>query len=78
MPKRPYPRHRRRHTAILIAALEDPTQTQKQIAKTTGYSESQVSRIMCSEDFQMMYDVLLREAAVNARSKWLISTSTPR
>ena len=40
MPKRPYPRHQRRHTAILIAALENPAQTQKQIAKTTGYSES--------------------------------------
>jgi hypothetical protein len=78
MPKRPYPHHQRRHTAILIAALENPAQTQKQIAKATGYSESQVSRIVCSPDFQMMYDILLREAAVNARSKWLSRTSTPR
>jgi hypothetical protein len=78
MPKRPYPRHQHRHTAILIAALENPAQTQKQIAKATGYSESQVSRIMCSPDFQAMYDILLREAAVNARSKWLTRTSAPR
>jgi transcriptional regulator with XRE-family HTH domain len=78
MPKRPYPSHQRRHTAILIAALENPAQTQKQIARATGYSESQVSRIMCSEDFQMMYDILLREAAVNARSKWLERPRTAR
>ena len=55
MPKRPYPRHQRRHTALLIAALENPAQTQKQIAKTTGYSESHVSRIMCSPDFLAMH-----------------------
>ena len=76
MPKRPYPRHQRRHTAILIAALENPAQTQKQIAKATGYSESQVSRIMCSPDFLAMHDILLREAAADARSKWLTRIGT--
>jgi hypothetical protein len=78
MPKRPYPKHQRRHTAILIAALENPAQTQKQIAEATGYSESQVSRIMCSPDFLAMYDVLSREAATTAWSKGMTRTSTPR
>ena len=78
MPKRPYPRHQRRHTALLIAALENPAQTQKQIAKTTGYSESHVSRIMCSPDFLAMLKILVREAAADARSKWLTRIDTPR
>ena len=78
MPKRPYPRHQHRHTAILIAALENPAQTQKQIAKATGYSKSQVSRIMCSPDFLAMHSILLREAAADARSKWLTRIGAPR
>ena len=78
MPKRPYPRHQRRHTALLIAALENPAQTQKQIAKTTGYSESHVSRIMCSPDFLAMLKILVREAAADAKSKWLTRIDTPR
>ena len=53
MPKRPYPRYRHRHYAVLLA---DPSQTQKEIAKATGYSPSQVSRILCSPDFQQVYD----------------------
>ena len=44
MPKRPYPRYQRRHDAILFAVLENPMQTNKEIAKATGYSPSQVSR----------------------------------
>jgi hypothetical protein len=77
MPKRPYPRHQLRHTAILIAALENPAQTQKQIAKATGYSESQVSRIMCSPDFLAMHHTLLWKAAADARSKWLTRIGSP-
>jgi Winged helix-turn-helix DNA-binding len=73
MPKRPYPRYRRRHDAILLSILERPFQTQKQIAEATGYSPSQVSRIMCSPDFQMQYDVRMQEATFVARSKWLNS-----
>ncbi len=48
MPKRPYPRHQRRHNAILLAVLGNPSQTQKEIAK----APSQVSRIICSPEFQ--------------------------
>ncbi len=51
MPKRPYPRYQRQHDAILFAVLENPMQTNKEIAKATGYSPSQVSRITCSQDF---------------------------
>jgi hypothetical protein len=71
MPKRPYPRYRRRHDAILLHILENPMQTQKEIAKATGYSESQVSRILCSPDFQVQYDIRMQEATFVARSKWL-------
>ena len=71
MPKRPYPRHRRRHDAILLRILENPMQTQKEIAAATGYSASQVSRIMCSPDFHVQYDIRMQEAALLARSKGL-------
>lgn len=74
MPKRPYPSYQRRHHAILLAACRDPGKKQKQIAEETGYSESQVSRIMCSPNFLQTYDMLMREAASEARSKWLERT----
>ena len=75
MPKRPYPRHQRRHNAILIAVLENPSLKQKDIAKGTGYSASQVSCILCSPEFQELYGIFLQEAAVDARSKWLTRAS---
>jgi len=71
MPKRPYPRYRRRHDAILLRILENPSLTQKELAAATGYSASQVSRIMCSPDFQAQYDIRMQEAALVARSKGL-------
>jgi Homeodomain-like domain-containing protein len=71
MPKRPYPSYQRRHHAILLSVCRDPGKKQKDIAKETGYSESQVSRILCSPDFQQAYDMLIREAASEAHSKWL-------
>jgi transcriptional regulator with XRE-family HTH domain len=71
MPKRPYPRYQRRHDAIMLRILENPMQTQKEIAKATGYSPSQISRILCSPDFQAQYDVRMQESALLARSKWL-------
>jgi hypothetical protein len=75
MAKRPYPRYQRRHDAILLRILENPSLTQKEIAEATGYSASQVSRIMCSPDFQAQYDIRMQEAAFVARSKWLSSIS---
>jgi hypothetical protein len=71
MPKRPYPRHQRRHDAVLLSLLQNPLQTQKDLAAATGYSPSQISRIVCSPDFQAQYDVLIHESALLARSKWL-------
>jgi hypothetical protein len=71
MPKRPYPRHRRRHNAVLVAVLENPMQTNKQVAEKTGYSPSHVSRILCSPEFQSLYSTFICEMASSARSKWL-------
>jgi hypothetical protein len=71
MPKRPYPRHQRRHDTILLRILENPMQTQKELAAATGYSASQISRILCSPDFQAQYDVAIHDAALHARAKWL-------
>ena len=76
MPKRPYPHYQRRHNALLVAAVSNPAQTQKEIAKATGYSESQVSRIFCSPEFQMAHEVLIRESLLDARSKWLTRINT--
>src|SRR5262245_62796807 len=73
MPKRPYPRYRRRHDAILLRILENPMQTQKAIAAATGYSASQVSRILCSPDFQVQYDIRMQEAALDRKSTRLNS-----
>ena len=69
MPKRPYPRFQHRHNAVLLAVCRDPARKQKEIAKATGYSPSQVSRILCSPDFHAVYDHLLREVVLEARSK---------
>jgi Winged helix-turn-helix DNA-binding len=71
MPKRPYPRYQRRHHSILLAVCRNPAIKQREIAKETGYSLSQVSRILCSPDFCEAYDMLIREAASEARAKWL-------
>ena len=71
MPKRPYPRYQLRHDTILLAVLEKPLQTQKEIAKATDYSPSQVSRIMSSPAFLERYEVIFRGLAGDARSQWL-------
>ena len=75
MPKRPYPRYHRRHDGILFSILENPLRTNKEIAKSTGYTPSQVSRIVCSPDFQALYEIMMHDAASNARSKWLARIS---
>lgn len=71
MPKRPYPGYCRRHDAILLAILQNPRQTQREIAKLTGYSPSQVSRIMCSPDFEARYEMVFHVASMEARAKCL-------
>jgi Winged helix-turn-helix DNA-binding len=75
MTKRPYPRYHRRHDGILFSILENPLRTNKEIAKATGYSPSQVSRIVCSPDFRALYEVVMHEASLAARSKWLARIS---
>ena len=51
--------------------LENPLRTQKEIAKATAYSPSQVSRIMSSPAFLERYEVIFRGLAGDARSTWL-------
>ncbi len=67
MPKRPYPRHRPRHDMILVAMMENPRATQKDIAAVTGYTASQVSRIVNSPDFRARYDQMIFGAVADAK-----------
>lgn len=55
MPKRPYPRWRRRHDGVLQWLLQHPAGTLKDCARATGYSPSQISRIVNSPDYQRRY-----------------------
>ncbi len=55
MPKRPYPRWQRRHEAVLLWLLQRPWAKLHECARATGYSPSQVSRIVTSPDFQRHY-----------------------
>jgi len=58
--KRHYAKPQRRYDAILLEILDRPCRTQKEIAEATGYSPSQVSRILCSPDFQERYEVVFQ------------------
>ena len=62
MPKRPYPAWQRRHTAVLLWLLEHPGGKLYTCAAATGYSASQVSRIINSPEFRRRYTAA-REAA---------------
>ena len=67
MPQRPYPRWQRRHEAVLLCLLRNPTKPLKLCARETGYSASHVSRIVNSPDFQRRYRVardLIRSEAM--------------
>ena len=55
MPKRPYPRWQRRHECVLDWLLERPWATLEECAFATGYSPSQLSRIVNSPDYQRRY-----------------------
>ncbi len=56
MPKRPYPRWQRRHEGVLLWLLRHPRATLKECARATGYSPSQISRIVNSPDYQRHYN----------------------
>ncbi len=57
MPKRPYPRWQRRHDGVLQWLLQHPAGTLNDCARATGYSPSQISRIVNSPDYQCRYHV---------------------
>ena len=73
MPKRPYPNWQRRYDAILLYLAGHPAAKQKDIAKATGYSASQISRILCSVDFQLTWDELCSNQFVEARVRYMTS-----
>ena len=56
MPKRPYPCWQRRHEGVLLWLLQHPARTLKECAGATGYSPSQISRIVNSPDYQRRYN----------------------
>lgn len=56
MPKRPYPRWQRRHEGVLLWLLQRPWAKLKECARATGYSPSQISRIVNSPDYQRRYN----------------------
>lgn len=60
MTTRRYPSWQRRHQAVLHWLLENPARTQKDCAAALGYSESHVSRIVNSPDFQWRYRELMQ------------------
>ena len=53
--KRPYPRWQRRHEVVLCWMIANLRGKQKDCAVATGYSSSQISRIINSPDFQRHY-----------------------
>ena len=55
MPRRPYPRWQRRHEAILRLMVDKPHLMRSQIARATGYSRWQISRIINAPDFRARY-----------------------
>jgi len=55
MPRRAYPRWRRRHEAILRLMVDKPQLKRSEVATATGYSRWQVSRIMNAPDFRARY-----------------------
>jgi len=55
MPKRPYPAWQRRHAAVLLWLLEHPGGKLYACAAETGYSASQVSRIVSAPEFRRRY-----------------------
>jgi hypothetical protein len=73
MPKRPYPAWRRRHDAVLLYVTEHPFAKLRDVAAACGYTPSQVSRIMCSPDFEIRYEDLVHNAVAEARYRQLMS-----
>lgn len=55
MPKHRHPTWQHRHEAVLRWMLQNPSGRQAECARATGYSRSQISRIVNAPDFQHHY-----------------------
>ena len=51
----PHPRWQRRHEAILTLLVDKPHLMRSEVARATGYSRWQVSRIINAPDFRARY-----------------------
>ena len=56
---------------FLLDEEQSHIEVNQEIAKATGYSPSQISRILCSPDFLQLYDAAFLKVAHGARTKWL-------
>jgi len=54
----PHPRWQRRHEAILTLLVDKPHLMRSEVARATGYSRWQVSRIINAPDFRARYKQL--------------------
>lgn len=73
MSSRPYPSWRRRHYNVVDWFISHPAGTQKECAKATGYTESQLSRIVNAPEFYTRFferRQLAREYAVFRDSEY--------
>lgn len=65
--RRKHPAWQRRHDGVLLYFLQNPSATQLQCAEATGYSVSQISRIVNSsyflEKYKFAIDSLVRDFA---------------
>lgn len=72
MPRRPYPAWQRRHEAVLLYLLERPAARLDEVARATGYTRWQISRIVHSPEFARRYRAALDAAQFDA-AKELVS-----
>lgn len=77
MTKHPYPNWRPRHEEVLLWMLSNPGGKQHACAKATGYTPSQVSRIVNSpgyrKRYEATYEIVRREVPLLALANMSIS-----
>ena len=56
MDRCPHPHWQPRHEQVLLWFLRNPSGRQYDCAKATGYTPSQISRIVNSPDFKLRYE----------------------
>ncbi len=69
MPRRPYPAWQRRHEAVLLYLLERPAARLDEVARATGYTCWQISRITHSPEFARRYREALDKAQGDAAAR---------